>query len=970
MRATRATGIRRGCAALTGAVLLAAGLIGILPPPPAGAISAPAAGGFTGVNPYRLLDTRQTGKSCGAGGSSERSLQVAGISGIYGVIIPSNAAAVALNVTVVSPNGAGFVTVWPAGLPRPTASSVNYVAGSVVPNNVIVKVGALASVSLYANAGCPDLVVDVVGYFAAGTAAFGGLTGVNPTRLLDTRSGGQGPCVSGARDLQVAGRAFTDIPPEAAAVALNVTVVSPNGSGYLTIYPKGTPPPTASTLNYTAGQVVANGTVVKVGDARSISIFANNGCPHVVVDVVGWFAAGTPIAPGGLAGIRPFRLLDTRASGQTPCLGGARYYTLTVAGVDGSAVPAESRAVALNVTVTNPSNAGFVTVNPSGFIRPNASHLNFTAGQTVPNGVLVKVGNLQAVDIFVNAGCADVIVDVVGAFAAEPLDLAAGCTGPDLLTRACATFVRASIPPANTDIGAVSSAASFSDDGRYVTFAAGSTSQVYWRDQLTGTTRLVSVAGDGSLGDDSSYDPVVSADGRYVAFLSDATNLTASENAGFSTQVYRWDSSTATLLALEDTTNDGMPPNSDVWSPSISDDGNHIMVITDATNLATDVSYTNFGLAGDAVVFTVVPETGYDPVEIATRTPIEITSFGASTAHISGDGRFVIYVTDDPLAQTADLNDAPDVYRRDLVANRTLWITRNPAGGDTAVGATDATISRDGTTIAFTSFSGEWDALESDPALPLTDDVFLRVVPRVALETETLATYPVTRVSERSDGSRFEYPCIATPPCTLGYTSWGGSTLPTVSADGTRVGYLTDATNALAGDTNGIADYVVTTVGANPTTVRGVAAADGSPVTTPAWAPTMTPNGRSVGWVTPDALEPTDTNGGSDAYLRYLWTSPTITSVSPTTLTAGAATQITVQGTGFAPHAIPVVDGPGITVSGVSVNTAGTQLTATLTVAATGATGRHDLWVHLPGGTAWPGGGAASVGRTGLIRVT
>ena len=82
----------------------------------------------------------------------------------------------------------------------------------------------------------------------------------------------------------------------------------------------------------------------------------------------------------------------------------------------------------------------------------------------------------------------------------------------------------------------------------------------------------------------------------------------------------------------------------------------------------------------------------------------------------------------------------------------------------------------------------------------------------------------------------------------------------------------------------------------------------------------------------------------------------TITGVSPTALTSGTAPTITVTGTGFAADAVPVVDGQGVTVSNVVVDGGGTQITFTLTVAASGATGRHDLW-------------AVALGRTGLLRV-
>src|SRR5690606_28206874 len=76
---------------------------------------------------------------------------------------------------------------------------------------------------------------------------------------------------------------------------------------------------------------------------------------------------------GALIGVAPERVLDTRRSGQGPCLRGSRQ--VPVAPSDG--VPSDASAVALNVTVVDPSSGGYLTVHPSGVDRPNASNLNY-----------------------------------------------------------------------------------------------------------------------------------------------------------------------------------------------------------------------------------------------------------------------------------------------------------------------------------------------------------------------------------------------------------------------------------------------------------------------------------------------------------------------------------------------------------------------------------------------------------------
>jgi hypothetical protein len=87
------------------------------------------------------------------------------------VVVPFSATAVSLNVTVVNPTAAGFITVWPCGVSRPLSSNLNFVAGSVVPNGVVASLGSQGSVCLYSSSET-DIIVDVAGWFE-GDAFFG-----------------------------------------------------------------------------------------------------------------------------------------------------------------------------------------------------------------------------------------------------------------------------------------------------------------------------------------------------------------------------------------------------------------------------------------------------------------------------------------------------------------------------------------------------------------------------------------------------------------------------------------------------------------------------------------------------------------------------------------------------------------------------------------------------------------------------
>ena len=148
---------------------------------------------YVPLNPARLLDTRSISKGastidgndlgCGAvgqGSGNVRTLEVLGRGGIPS----SGVSAVALNVTVVDPASANFVTVYPSGTSPPNASNINFVAGQIIPNMAIVKLGTDGKIAIFNQSLATQVLVDVVGWFPAGAT----YTGVDPQRLLDTRS--------------------------------------------------------------------------------------------------------------------------------------------------------------------------------------------------------------------------------------------------------------------------------------------------------------------------------------------------------------------------------------------------------------------------------------------------------------------------------------------------------------------------------------------------------------------------------------------------------------------------------------------------------------------------------------------------------------------------------------------------------------------------------------------------------------
>ena len=242
---------------------------------------------------------------------------------------------------------------------------------------------------------------------------------VGPARIYDSRQGGGriGPWQS--RTVQVAGRPGGPVPLNGvAAVTVNVTAVGASAPTYLTVYPDGGAQPTTSNLNVPPNQTVANLVDVTLGRNGAISIFNAAGSIDVVVDVSGWTSiTGNDADTSGLyRPLVPSRLLDTRSGlGGSATIGPQQTANLTVLNRGG--IPAGGvSAVVLNVTATGPSAASYLSVYPTGGSRPLTSSVNFTAGQTVPNRVIVGVGAAGQVSIFNAAGNVDVVVDVSGWF--------------------------------------------------------------------------------------------------------------------------------------------------------------------------------------------------------------------------------------------------------------------------------------------------------------------------------------------------------------------------------------------------------------------------------------------------------------------------------------------------------------------------------------------------------------------------
>jgi Tol biopolymer transport system component len=286
-------------------------------------------------------------------------------------------------------------------------------------------------------------------------------------------------------------------------------------------------------------------------------------------------------------------------------------------------------------------------------------------------------------------------------------DLEAGTT--TLVSRAGGT----SGPAANGD----SRDAHISADGRFVAFESSATNlsandvnsspDVFVRDLRAGTTTLVSRAGGpaGAPGDGASNEPSISADGRFVAFASDALNL-SDEDAAFADVFVRdLQAGTTTLVARATATATADGPAADALSqsPSISADGRFVAFASAARNLSAD----DRDATGDVFVRDVQARTTTLASRASDAAGGAAADQSAMWPSISGDGRFVAFASD---AANLDENNVSvtDIFVRDTQAGTTTLVSRasGPAGTPSDGASTFPSISADGRFIAFESAAG------------------------------------------------------------------------------------------------------------------------------------------------------------------------------------------------------------------------------------------------------------------------
>lgn len=254
--------------------------------------AAPAGSVFVPIDPARAYDSRAAGAGGPLGNGSMRTVSVAASGQV-----PTNATAIAFNLTETDTFGAGFLAVAPAGTPKPAVSSINWTGNQTMANGSIVGVNNREVDVWTGGGGSAQFVIDVVGYFVPATSAPDGarFTATTPARAYDSRNFGASGRLAGGPTARVVSAALGGaIPANAIAVAYNFTETDTTDSGYFATAP-GRPvaAPSTSVINWTGPQTLANGTVSKISSQREMSVFAGPTSPtvggHFIIDIAGYF---------------------------------------------------------------------------------------------------------------------------------------------------------------------------------------------------------------------------------------------------------------------------------------------------------------------------------------------------------------------------------------------------------------------------------------------------------------------------------------------------------------------------------------------------------------------------------------------------------------------------------------------------------------------------------------------------------
>jgi hypothetical protein len=512
--------------------------------------------------------------------------------------------------------------------------------------------------------------------------------------------------------------------------------------------------------------------------------------------------------------------------------------------------------------------------------------------------------------------------------------------------RISGTTTRVSVATNGAEGNAGSYGAAISGDGRYVAFysnasnlVAGDTNfvaDIFVHDRVSGETTRVSVASNGTQGNGYSYNPSLSADGRYVAFESDSSNLVAGDT-NTSRDIFVRDRIASTTTRVSVATGGGQANGLSGYA-AISANGESVAFLSAASNLVDgDTNAQN-----DIFVHDRTP---------GTTTRVSVASSGTQgnagareRTAISANGRIVGFQSEASNLVTGDTNDFADIFVRDRDTDTTTRVSVATNGAQAAGMSYYVAISADGQAVAFGSAANNLVTGDTNS----TWDVFVR----------DRAAGTTSRVSVATGGIQAN----------------DRSSYSAISGDGVYVAFASYATNLVAGDTNSAVDIFVNGAAAPPT-VSGIVPPQGS--TAGGTGVTITGTGFATGAAV--------TLGGLAATAVSVQNDTTITATTPAHA-AGAVdvvvtnpdTQHGTQAGGFTYVTCAFTIDPVATNPGAAGGPGSVEVTANSADCGWTAVS-HDAWVVVSPGTASGTGNgtvsytvaanASNQGRTGTVTI-
>lgn len=415
-------------------------------------------------------------------------------------------------------------------------------------------------------------------------------------------------------------------------------------------------------------------------------------------------------------------------------------------------------------------------------------------------------------------------------------------------SRSTTTLVTAGLDGTGANRSSFQRTKTLSADGRFTVFSTeasdiilndtNNTNDIFIYDRITKKTELISATPAGIPGDEGSFGPTISADGRYVAYATNADTILPR------TADMCYDDSCTNMIIHDRQT--GMNK-----FANLDDNGKPLYVFS--------TSYNTISADGHSVVFNTASERPNDTngfidtyihnTQTNTTKLVSVDndgnvgSGGAGYGYsLSADGRYVALETDSVLT-SEDVNEATDVYLRDTVGGKTSLISKGVKPGTIYDGSGSAAISDNGQFVAFESYAENLIANDTNKQR----DVFVH----------NLATKVTKRISNGVKGQQAN----------------SGSTEPSMSSDGRFVVYTSDAKNLVRDDTNNYTDIFLYDSSIGLTRRINRASHDGPPTTDGnSYTPVISGDGRAVMFMssatklTPVIISPTWTD---NTYLVY-----------------------------------------------------------------------------------------------------